>query len=129
MHNSCFVCNTRDGTDNDCVFNVLPVPTKTIVSRCHNILYYTSCHVVQGKPNKINIVYTIPMYTVLPSVLVPRYTAPSVATNYISKQVGNTYQKFNMHRTFQIMLNDIMSVYIYTCALCNSVKIVGIDQL
>ena len=53
------------------------------------------------------------MYIVLPHVLVPRYAPPSVATNYISKQVGNTYQKFNMHGTFQIMLNDIMSVYTY----------------
>ena len=53
-------------------------------------------------------------------MLVPRYTAPSVATNYISKQVSNTYQKFNMHGTFQIMLNDIMSVYAYgiVCTLC-----------
>ena len=68
------------------------------------------------------------MYIVLPHVLVPRYAPPSVATNYISKQVGNTYQKFNMHGTFQIMLNDIMSVYTYACALCNSVKIVSLDR-
>ena len=65
------------------------------------------------------------MYTVLSSVLVPRYTTPSVATNYISKQVGNTYQKFNMNGIFQIMLNDIMLVYIYACTLCNSVKIIA----
>ena len=76
-------------------------PQKQLSADVTTFSYYTSCYVAQGKPNKINIVYTIPMYTVLPSVLVPRYAAPSVATNYISKQVGNTYQKFNMHGIFQ----------------------------
>ena len=90
MHNSCFVRNTRDGTDINGVLSIVFLyPQNNCQQMSQHLLYLKSCCTGNTKQNKYcvqNIVYTIPVYTVLPSVLVPRYTAPSVATNYIGNE-------------------------------------------